>query len=296
MNSLDEESQYLAESFRTVYEIFHLMGIDPSRWKMNYQFDVDEDDIVSMALPDAKIAVVTDEDDDDTADRLGDEGWTTFRLPSSDVIRLHGIMSGIREIVRADTLRRMSVTDKTTSSHETTLLKEILRRRLPEPDRNYKFIKASGKELTTPDFTWPEHRVAFFMDGLWWHVSKDDKQRLEVLRAEENERDLMELNRTRQQKDGENRSVLSSRGWLVLSCTDVDLETGDGVRRVGQLIEDTLNNVEKQQKAAAKASDFEVKIPLQKAPASTTENLAVETEITAPKTGGLLNDLGGDLF
>lgn len=257
----DADSDYLAESFSSAYLLLSLLGVDPSRIRPNHQIDdEDEDSLVSLALPDSQIAILTDEDDDDIIPLLREEGWKVFRLDSSDVVRLHGIMSQFNDIVRSDTLVRMSDTTKTTSTHETILLEELLRRNLPRPDRNFRFLKDNGKELTTPDFTWERHRIAFFMDGLWWHVSMEDKERLEVLRAEENENDLMEMNRGRQQKDRENRSILSSRGWIVLSCTDADLETPEGVRKVGKIVEDAIKNAEKGMKAAASVSDLKVDV------------------------------------
>lgn len=253
MTEIDEETQLLIDSFNSVYQVLGYLGIDPSRLHLNYQFGDSEDDLVSIALPDNEIAIMTNEDDLETEVVLKDEGWKVFRIDSSDVLRFHGIFSHFVDIARADKLRTMSATDKTTSSHEERLLEEILRRGIEPPNRNLKFFKDNGKELTTPDFAWESYRIAFFVDGLWWHVSMDDKERLAVLRDESNEQDLMERNRTRQEKDSENRSILASRGWMILSCTDRDLDKPEGVRAKAGMIAKAMANIDKQRRETSKA-------------------------------------------
>ena len=107
----------------------------------------------------------------------------------------------------------------------------------PLPDRNHVFRREDGTELTTPDFTWEEYRIAFFMDGAYWHSVKDDKELLrDIAESKDLEKHIIDTRRDKVQKDGRIRSELASMGWRVLSCTDEDLQEEGGIRRVvGQI-------------------------------------------------------------
>lgn len=120
-----------------------------------------------------------------------------------------------------------------------------MRRMLPVPDRNYKFTREDGTELTTPDFTWEKYRIAFFLDGSYWHSIKGNKEIIKKIKADKKRQNDIVIQRSdKARKDGQIRSELGSMGWIVLSCTDGDVETQDGVNRVVDLIERTINNVQ----------------------------------------------------
>lgn len=138
---------------------------------------------------------------------------------------------------------------KTTSIPEEKLLIEFKRRRMPEPDRNYKFTRDDGKELTVPDFTWEDMKIAFFMDGSYWHSVKSDQDIIKEIKSSKKMQDtIVQKRKDKVRKDGAIRSELSARGWMVLSCTDDDIETSEGLKEIVDMVEramDTISSVNK---------------------------------------------------
>ena len=134
---------------------------------------------------------------------------------------------------------------KMTSQPEEVVLHEIMRRMLPIPERNYKFTRDDGTELTTPDFTWENYKIAFFLDGSYWHSIKGNKEIIKKIKSDKKKQNDILIQRSdKARKDGQIRSELASIGWIVLSCTDGDVETAEGVKRVVDLIERTIENVQ----------------------------------------------------
>lgn len=118
------------------------------------------------------------------------------------------------------------VTTKQTSQHEQWLMDAMIRHGLPTPDRNYRINRSNGRELTTPDFAWPSLKVAFFVDGLWWHTTKDDMAAMEALQdaTSREKKTILETNKVRAERDANIRSEMTIEGWKVISCSDRDLE------------------------------------------------------------------------
>lgn len=226
-----------------------LLGLDPSGMEVNYDLpdtDGDDDITISVAWPDSKVGIALEFDD---IELIQEQGWYVVVMTTQELQRFHQTMAKFLALSREQKLRSFANTEKTTSQHETWLLQEIIRRNLPSPDRNFKFFKENGKELTVPDFTWDEEKIAFFVDGLWWHISMDDKEKLEAFSDQENHATIINNQKTRAERDASNRSQLAARGWIVLNCTDRDLETAEGIRKQGELIENAIKNRRREMKA-----------------------------------------------
>ena len=201
-----------------------------------------KDSRITLALPNAKFGVAFQ---GDKVSDLVDDGWKIERLTTHDLnpfLRVFDICDDARIALEK---RKMDPNVKMTSQPEEVVLHEIMRRMLPVPDRNYKFTREDGTELTTPDFTWEKYKIAFFLDGSYWHSIKGNKEIIKKIKADKKRQNDIVIQRSdKARKDGQIRSELGSMGWIVLSCTDGDVETQDGVNRVVDLIERTINNVQ----------------------------------------------------
>lgn len=229
------------EWFHYVYELFAYMGIGPDELTLNYD-DEDTKNHMFLALPESKVGLAVT---GDRTEDLLDDKWVAPLFSLADYKMFAKVFEAIREV---SVTHKNSVAEKnmmkTGSSEERLLLGAILRAGLPEPDRNYRVFRANGSELTTPDFTWPRARVAFFMDGLWWHHSRDDTEKLKEIQAiasdPKRSKSMIEASRARASRDSDNRSELVTMGWKVLSCTDEDLANPEGVERQVRRISDLL--------------------------------------------------------
>src|SRR5699024_6453047 len=157
---------------QSIYELMALIDIDPSRVKPNYTHESGDGRIV-LALPDSKVGIRTE---GDNAEPFIEDDWFIVHVSVSQMPTVHEMYKPMMSLSYQDISRRSTDTTKKTSQHEQWLFDAIIRRGLPEPDRNLVLRKEDGKELTTPDFAWERIKVAFFVDGLWWHVTKDDRE------------------------------------------------------------------------------------------------------------------------
>lgn len=66
--------------------------------------------------------------------------------------------------------------------------------RLPEPKPQYEIADEDGRQLTVPDFTYPDQRIAIYCDGFAYH---GDRETLE--------------------SDARKRNILQTMGWAVLT-------------------------------------------------------------------------------
>ena len=201
-----------------------------------------KDSRVTLALPNAKFGVAFQ---GDKVSDLIDDGWKIERLTTHDLdpfLRVFDICDNARISLEK---RKMDPNVKMTSQPEEVVLHEIMRRMLPIPERNYKFTRDDGTELTTPDFTWENYKIAFFLDGSYWHSIKGNKEIIKKIKSDKKKQNDILIQRSdKARKDGQIRSELASIGWIVLSCTDGDVETAEGVKRVVDLIERTIENVQ----------------------------------------------------
>lgn len=234
-----------------VYGMLARMGVNPSDLDVNH-VEGDEDDPeagrVVLALPETEVGLGVD---GDHVTPLVDDGWY---VEISDVNQLEVFASVYRKLasLAQEHLRRRSSRSmvKTGSRDEDRLLAALLRAGLPLPDRNHRIDRENGKELTTPDFVWEHLRIAFFVDGLWWHVGQDDKWKMEALRDmagdEGLQKSVLDDSRVRSQRDADIRSDLQVMGWYTLACADADLKTDEGVQRQVERVQELFRKVKRE--------------------------------------------------
>lgn len=229
------------ESFFALYKLLFMMGVIERKEDIIPGFRY-KNSRITLAIPNAQFGIAFQ---GDKVSELVDDGWRIERLTTHDLdpfLRVFDICDDARIALEK---RKMDPNVKMTSQPEEVVLHEIMRRMLPIPDRNYKFTREDGTELTTPDFTWENYKIAFFLDGSYWHSIKGNKEIIKKIKADKKKQNDIVIQRSdKARKDGQIRSELGSMGWIVLSCTDGDVETQDGVNRVVDLIERTINNVQ----------------------------------------------------
>lgn len=236
MSCLDDRDDWL----QSIYTILVLCNIEPNRIVPNYSHSDEARAIV--AIPDIEVAITTDKD---KVSGFREDGWVVVSLPQRKLMDFHEVLSEMMVIFtsnqRADSLHA----DKSVSQHEQWLIDGCIRRQLPVPNRNLKIINPdTGRELTTPDLAWEEEKVAFFVDGLWWHTGQDDKKAMDVIGSdldEEEKKRKLAKQKSAVEKDGNARSIMTLQGWKVLSCSDRALEKPGGIDEQVDRIEETLN-------------------------------------------------------
>lgn len=229
------------------YLALTLLNVDPRRIEVNvshYDDDGDEDGYIICGIPDNKIGFSVE---GDQPGPFMEDGWFIQSLLIGDLQRFDSILNTLSAASFEDKRRTLSNTTKQTSRHEDWLLDAMLTMGIPTPDRNLRLNRENGKELTTPDFAWQKYKVAFFVDGLWWHIAKDDTATVNMLRDSENSQKLIEGNKTRAEKDSSIRSQMQLDGWMVLSCTDRELEEPDGPRKQAMNVKKAIDMRKKEQ-------------------------------------------------
>lgn len=227
-----------ASPMQTIYALLHMMGlaVHPNDIRPGY---TEGGGRVTIAIPRIKFALSFDKDDPQP---LIDEGWEVQSLVRSDIEPFSRVFFAAMAGRIAEEKMSMDPTVKNTSEPEERLLNAILWKGLPTPDRNKKFFREDGTELTTPDFTWEEYKLAFFMDGAYWHSIKDDKEIIKKIKSNSHRRNEIIAKRSdKVRKDGNIRSELTTLGYFVLSCTDADIETQDGLDQQVARIEKIIN-------------------------------------------------------
>lgn len=230
-----------AHPVQTMYALMTLIGVvsEPGDLKVRYQ---DGADNLSIAVPSIRFGIAFDGDE---VDGLIEKGWRIEHLSYSDVEPFARVFAAVDAGRIAEVYAKADPNVKTTSEPEEKLYREMIRRSMPVPDRNYKFTRDDNTELTTPDFTWEDHRVAFFMDGAYWHSVKDDQSIIKEIKSSRKMRDeIVSKRKDKVRRDGANRSELASRGWIILSCTDDDVAEDGGVDEVVDMIQRALQRSE----------------------------------------------------
>ena len=222
---------------KSVYRVLALMDIDPSSLVPNYS-DETSGGYIALAVPSNKVGMALE---GDNPQPLVEDGWYVEHFSTKQLEVFHAAMNSFTALSFEHDHRESQRTTKQTSRHEQWLYDELLRRGVPRPDRNLRIERENGRELTTPDFAWERYRVAFFVDGLWWHQAKDDHHMIERIREEGGEL-IKEGQKTRAERDARIRSELVASGWKVLSCTDRDLEAKNGIRSQADIIERVLRS------------------------------------------------------
>ena len=238
-------SDNLSHPIQTVYTLLAMMGVIDDKRDLQIRYSGPNYD-VSIALPLIKYGIAFAHDE---TQALEDDGWHIEHVSYADVEPFSRLFFAIDNARLAKLYAQADPNVKTTSVPEEKLLAEFTRRRIPAPDRNYKFTRDDGTELTTPDFTWESHKMVFFMDGAYWHSIKGNQEIIKEIKSNKNmEKHILDKRKDKARKDGAIRSELAARGWKVLSCTDDDIDTAQGLKDVVDLVEKAIKNIEAAQK------------------------------------------------
>jgi G:T-mismatch repair DNA endonuclease (very short patch repair protein) len=232
--------------FDAIYGMLTLIGLNPADFTPNLEHESGEGRVV-LGIQSSRVALATDGDD---WEPFEDDGWFVAYISQQDLAAAarvfeHSSTLFVEHARRIEQERAV----KHRSNPEDLLWEEIVRSNLPEPNRNIVIRRDDGSELTTPDFAWSDYSIAFYVDGYYWHVGKDKSVREQIASLPEGEREraLLEADRTRQERDLENRSELQARGWRVLACSDRDVMSDEGRRRQVDLIRRTMRLVSSEQ-------------------------------------------------
>lgn len=224
--------------FNSAFNILAMLGVDPHDLTLNYEETIKKEKAwVAVAIPTSRVAIAVEGDNPEPLEK---DGWHVSRIGLAQLKTLASVYSSLN-VFQFEHTRRSSMAGmvKSGSKEEARLLDAILLANLAEPDRNYTIRRPDGSELTTPDFTWADLKLAFYVDGLYWHVMKDDKEIFEKIANNDEGVDkniIINDHKTRAQKDMTNRSELQADGWRVLTCSDEDLHTDEGVQKQLELI------------------------------------------------------------
>lgn len=229
--SVSEEPGAQEHWITQVYELLTLRGADPHGLVPNFELGSAH---VILASPKTKVALATE---GDSYAPLEADGWHVTRI-SVEAMRTFAKVSVALSELAVESRVRASASEmlKLGSTEEARLLAALVRHGVPEPNRNLRIARPDdpSREMTVPDFAWESTKVAFFVDGLWWHLGKDSdmyKQIAsgtappEVVAAAEKQQFA------RATRDANSRSEMALAGWTVLSCTDEELATDQGVAR-----------------------------------------------------------------
>lgn len=233
--------------FDGMFEAMVLMGLNPNDWEINYEGD--DGGTLALAIPDIRVGMSFQGNDPQP---LIDDGWFVQAMNLQDMPQFFRVWETLKEF-QAQVKTRKSANEmvKSGSSQENALLSGIIRAGLPEPNRNLVVRRENGKELTVPDFAWEDVKLAFFVDGLWWHVGKDNRERRQAI--ENGDADVIDaadkMSVSRRERDTDNRSELQVMGWRVLECTDKDLESASGVQKQVRRISQMLRQLRKESDA-----------------------------------------------
>lgn len=230
-----------------MFEAMVLMGLNPNDWEINYEGD--DGGTLALAIPSIRVGMSFQGNDPQP---LIDDGWFVQAMNLQDMPQFFRVWETLKEF-QAQVKTRKSANEmvKSGSSQENALLAGIIRAGLPEPNRNLVVRRENGKELTVPDFAWEDVKLAFFVDGLWWHVGKDNRERRQAI--ENGDADVIDaadkMSVSRRERDTDNRSELQVMGWRVLECTDKDLESASGVQKQVRRISKMLRQLRKESDA-----------------------------------------------
>lgn len=227
-----------------MFEAMVLMGLNPNDWEINYEGD--DGGTLALAIPSIRVGMSFQGNDPQP---FIDDGWFVQAMNLQDMPQFFRVWETLKEF-QAQVKTRKSANEmvKSGSSQENALLAGIIRAGLPEPNRNLVVRRENGKELTVPDFAWEDVKLAFFVDGLWWHVGKDNRERRQAI--ETGDADVIDaadkMSVSRRERDTDNRSELQVMGWRVLECTDKDLESASGVQKQVRRISQMLRQLRKE--------------------------------------------------
>lgn len=222
-----------------VYSLMALLGVidkEENRLQVKYDEGVSH---LSIAVPSIKFGIAFP---GDKTENLVKRGWHIENISPNDLEAFKRIYNAVNAGKVAKIYSVASPNVKTTSKPEEKIFSEIIRRGLPVPNRNIRINRKDGSELTTPDFTWEKEKVAFFMDGAYWHSVSQDERIIKQIRDGEKTfgKKIVSDREDKVQRDQRIRSDLTVLGWTVLSCTDKEIESQEGVEQQVKNISEVL--------------------------------------------------------
>lgn len=257
--------------FDGMFEAMVLMGLNPNDWEINYEGD--DGGTLALAIPSIHVGMSFQGNDPQP---FIDDGWFVQAMNLQDMPQFFRVWETLKEF-QAQVKTRKSANEmvKSGSSQENALLAGIIRAGLPEPNRNFVVRRENGKELTVPDFAWEDVKLAFFVDGLWWHVGKDNRERRQAI--ESGDSDVIDaadkMSVSRRERDTDNRSELQVMGWRVLECTDKDLESASGVQKQVRRISQMLRQLRKESGVTGAATVHGEEVTQDVSPRATSDEI-----------------------
>lgn len=221
-----------------IYKLMAMMGVaNNDENKIATKYEVGSSHL-SIAIPSIKFGLSLP---GDKTDKLIEDGWHIEPISVNDLEPFKRIFNSVEAGRVAAVYSKASPNAKTTSKPEEKIYSEIIRRGLPTPDRNLRIKRKDGTELTTPDFSWKEEKVAFFMDGAYWHSVAQDQEIIKEIKEKETfGKKIISDRKDKVKKDQRIRSDLTVMGWTVLSCTDEEITTQKGVEEQVKNISEVL--------------------------------------------------------
>lgn len=221
-----------------VYSLLYGIGVVSSDKEIipNY---VENGKRVGVAVPGIKFCLSFDNDD---SDYFSEQGWNIEYINHRDLEAFARVFSSVMAGRIAQKKHALDPNVKNTSEAEEKLLNAILWRGIPTPDRNKTFYRDDGTELTTPDFTWEEYKVAFYLDGAYWHSVMNDSKLIKELKSNAKHKNKVIADRSDKViKDNNNRSELTLMGYRWIVCSDKDVSTPEGIEEQVDRIEKLIN-------------------------------------------------------
>jgi very-short-patch-repair endonuclease len=192
---------------------------------------------VALAWPTAQVALCVP---GDNPKPLTDAGWRAVRLP----VGWDAVFTQLAGLTYALQSAGSAATATNPSSQEQRMIEALLSAGLPDPDRDFKVIDpATGQHRATPDFSWPEVKLALEVDGIHWHLGGHVDRVLEQVKQDPAKaKDLKRQAATRFEKDAAKRRLMSSMGWVVVQCTDTEIDQGKAPA-IAEMVADTYDRL-----------------------------------------------------
>ena len=203
---------------------------------------------LAIAWPDVQIGVALDGDDMKAFQK---KGWTVHRMSNQQLSGIGEFLKVIDSLFFDHQLNKSKNKTKTNiSGMEQILLRALLERGVPMPERDTKFSSEDGDTNTVPDFVWQtykgeEVKVIAELDGWRWHSGLDIEDDLagfaDLVNADPaRQKQLVTRVKARGAKDAAKRRMLMAEGWVIPVVHDTEMDTPEAVGKAADNIKATL--------------------------------------------------------
>jgi G:T-mismatch repair DNA endonuclease (very short patch repair protein) len=160
--------------------------------------------------------------------------WDVTRIEGSELRTLNQLLSQLALLNVTHRLRASADTaTRRISKDEQMMLEALLRKALPDPDRNFEVRDDDGKFRGVADFAWEKVRdvfvrVALEVDGWHWHAGIDLANEFASWASTDQEvaKTIQKELRSRGARDQSKRRILMKRGWAVITVHDTEIRAG----------------------------------------------------------------------